>query len=185
MTTKIIMLNGVGSVGKSSTAKALQKITSKPFLHVQGDMFLDMLPVTMMGNPDGIIFESTLENGKPSVIIQMGPIMDRAMRGFRSAVAALAAQGNDLIVDDVMQGGLDQKYYQEQLSTFDVSFVGLFAPLEVLEQRERDRGDRMIGLARWQFERVHNGVVYDLELDTTTATLKESAHKIADAFSLL
>jgi chloramphenicol 3-O phosphotransferase len=43
-TARIVLLNGVGSVGKSSIAKALQAITSEPFLHVQMDAFLDMLP---------------------------------------------------------------------------------------------------------------------------------------------
>ena len=41
---QVIILNGIGSVGKSSMAKALQAITSKPFLHVAMDAFLDMLP---------------------------------------------------------------------------------------------------------------------------------------------
>jgi chloramphenicol 3-O phosphotransferase len=42
-TTKIIVLNGIGSAGKTSAAKELQKITKLPFLHVQGDSFLEML----------------------------------------------------------------------------------------------------------------------------------------------
>jgi len=45
----VIILNGVGSVGKSSTARALQAITAEPFLHVAMDAFLDMLPPTMLG----------------------------------------------------------------------------------------------------------------------------------------
>ncbi|MBZ9829130.1 hypothetical protein LB534_27955 [Mesorhizobium sp. CA18] len=40
-------------------------------------------------------------------------------------------------------------------------------PQEVLETRESRRADRLPGLARWQFERVHLGVAYDLELDTS------------------
>ncbi|MFZ0017309.1 MAG: hypothetical protein WAL10_08230 [Acetobacteraceae bacterium] len=45
----------------------------------------------------------------------------------------------------------------------EVHFVGLFAPLDVLEARERQRGDRLIGLARWQYHRVHSGIAYDLD----------------------
>jgi chloramphenicol 3-O phosphotransferase len=62
--------------------------------------------------------------------------------------------------------------------------VGLFAPLEVLEARERERGDRELGLARWQYDRVHQGVVYDLELDTAVATPLENAGNIRDTFGL-
>jgi chloramphenicol 3-O phosphotransferase len=40
----IIILNGVGSAGKSSIARALQDIAMQPYLHVPMDAFLDMLP---------------------------------------------------------------------------------------------------------------------------------------------
>ncbi|MDE1996547.1 MAG: chloramphenicol phosphotransferase, partial [Rhizobiaceae bacterium] len=35
---KILLLNGVGSAGKSSIARALQAIAAEPFLHVQMDV---------------------------------------------------------------------------------------------------------------------------------------------------
>ncbi|MGN6146630.1 MAG: phosphotransferase-like protein, partial [Mesorhizobium sp.] len=35
--TTILLLNGVGSAGKGSIARALQAITREPFLHVQMD----------------------------------------------------------------------------------------------------------------------------------------------------
>jgi chloramphenicol 3-O-phosphotransferase len=41
---RIVVLNGIGSVGKSFVAKALQALVTEPFLHVQMDAFLDMLP---------------------------------------------------------------------------------------------------------------------------------------------
>lgn len=184
MKPKIIILNGIGSVGKSSTAKALQSFIADPFLHVQGDAFLEMLPASMMGHPDGIVFEQTIEDGQPSIVIEMGIVMDKAMRGMRSAVAAMAKEGNNLIVDDVMIDPADQEHYRKALKGFDVHFVGLFAPLDTLEQRERDRGDRLIGLARWQWDRVHKGITYDLEIDTSEASAVDCARRIATAFDL-
>jgi chloramphenicol 3-O phosphotransferase len=65
-----------------------------------------------------------------------------------------------------------------------VRFVGLFASLDVLEERERQRGDRRIGLARWQFARVHQDITYDLQIDTTTGTPAENAQTIRTAFGL-
>ena len=44
---RIAVLNGIGSVGKSSIARALQAIASQPMLHVQMDAFLDMLPAAL------------------------------------------------------------------------------------------------------------------------------------------
>src|ERR1700751_3419917 len=87
----VIILNGVGSSGKSSTARALQKITARPFLHVAMDAFLGMLPEAMFGREEGLIFETILDQGKPSVVIRTGPVVERAMRGMRHAIAAMAA----------------------------------------------------------------------------------------------
>jgi chloramphenicol 3-O phosphotransferase len=171
-------------VGKSSVARALQAIATKPFLHVAMDSFLDMLPQKMFGRPEGLIFEPVQDKGKPCIVIRSGPVVERAMRGMRYAVAAMAAQGNNLIIDEVMIEGAKEKEYRALLSPFDVRFVGLFAPLDVLEARESERGDREIGLARWQYDRVHRGITYDLKIDTTRATPLESALMIRDAFRL-
>ena len=54
----------------------------------------------------------------------------------------------------------------------------------VLEARERRRGDRLIGLARWQHGRMHAGMSYDLELDTSQATPAECAKLIKNRFGL-
>jgi len=172
------------ALAKSSAAKALQAIASAPFLHVSMDAFFEMLPGGMIGHPDGVVFETTERHGEPSVAIRTGPVMERAMRGMRHAIAALAHQGNDLIVDDVMLGRGAAQEYRDLLAPFELIFVGLFAPLDILEARERQRGDRLIGLARWQFDRVHAGLNYDLEIDTTTAAPTDCAHRIKAAFNL-
>ncbi|HZC16431.1 MAG TPA: AAA family ATPase [Caulobacteraceae bacterium] len=184
MNTHVIVLNGASSVGKSSTAKALQEIATAQFLHVRMDAFLEMLPAAMFGHADGYIFETVQDQGKPSVVIRTGPVMERTLRGMRHAIAAMAAQGNNLIVDDVMFDGVEQRAYRELLAPFETHFVGLFAPLGVIEARERERGDRAIGLARWQYDRVHGGLTYDLEIDTTVATPAECAEQIKAAFGL-
>ena len=41
---RVVLLNGAGSAGKSSIARALQAIAGRPLLHVQMDAFFDMLP---------------------------------------------------------------------------------------------------------------------------------------------
>jgi chloramphenicol 3-O phosphotransferase len=180
---RIVLLNGVGSSGKSSIAKALQAITADPFLHVQMDTFLEMLPEQYQDHPDGLTFATVREHGTPSVVITTGPVADRAFRGMRHAIAAMAAQGNNLIVDDVLLGE-GKAEYARLLSAFKVFLVGVFSPLAVLEARERQRGDRLIGLARWQFDRVHKDMTYDLEIDTSSASPMECAGLIKQTFRL-
>jgi len=177
------LLNGAGSAGKSAIAKALQTITREPFMHVAMDAFLDMLPEALWGHPDGIIFETLQDGGKPSVIIRSGPAAERLLRGMRHAIAAMARQGNNLIVDDVLLDG-DNAAYQAALAGLEVVRVGVFAPLEILEAREAARGDRMIGLARWQYDRVHKDMTYDLEVDTSHQTAMECAEMIRNKFGL-
>jgi chloramphenicol 3-O phosphotransferase len=102
---------------------------------------------------------------------------------MRHAIAAMAAQGNNLIVDDVMLDN-EQEEYATLLSDFQIYFVGLFAPLDVLEARERQRGDRLIGLARWQYDRVHRDKKYDLEVDSGNFAAAECATLIKQKFQL-
>ncbi|CDX23545.1 Chloramphenicol phosphotransferase family protein [Mesorhizobium plurifarium] len=183
MAAKIILLNGVGSAGKSSIAKALQEMTAEPYLHVEMDAFLGMLPEALQENMPGFAYKTSWEDGKPSVTIEAGAVGRRAMQGMRHAIAAMARQGNNLVVDDVMlDGGMAQ--YLELLSDFAVFSVGVLAPLDVLEAREGARADRLPGLARWQFERVHKGVVYDLEVDTSALSPLECAERIQAKFHL-
>ena len=180
----VIVLNGPGSVGKSSVARALQTIAARPFLHVALDRFLAMVPPALFGRPEGLVFEPVEEEGRPCLAVRTGPVVARALAGMRHAVAAMAGQGNDLIVDEVMIWEAKDQAYRALLPGCAVRCVGLFAPLEVLEARERARGDREIGLARWQHRRVHEGVTYDLTIDTSRATPEDCARAIRDAFAL-
>jgi chloramphenicol 3-O phosphotransferase len=163
----IILLNGTSSAGKTSTATQLQKVLEQPYLHVSLDTFLGMFPASWVATePD---FPGT------------GPLAQRLFSGFHHSLAALAGVGNPLIVDHVLVEPSWLKECVEVLAPFSVFFVGVRCPLEVLEQRERGRGDRLIGLARVQFERVHAHASYDLEVDTSLASPSECAAQIQQA----
>lgn len=183
MTARILILNGVGSVGKTSIARALQEMASTPFLNVSMDVFCEMLPPAYFDHPDGFRFISGESDGQPSVSIETGPVGARLLDGMRHAIAALAASGNDLIVDDVMLED-EPAEYRRLLAPYQVYWVGVMAPLEIIEARERARGDRLIGLARWQFDRVHKGRRYDLEIDTSHVSAAEAAAVIKERFGL-
>jgi chloramphenicol 3-O phosphotransferase len=126
---RIIILNGVGSAGKNSIAKALQKIAATPWLHIEMDAFCAMLPELYQDHSEGFAYRATEEDGKPVVIIDTGPVGARVMRGMRRAIAAMAAEGNDLIVDDVLLGDA-RADYEAVLAGFETHWVGVMAPLE-------------------------------------------------------
>jgi chloramphenicol 3-O phosphotransferase len=183
MTARIVLLNGPGSVGKSSIAKALQRIASPPMLHVAMDAFLEMLPPGTFGDPEFYRFETTIEDGHRVTAVKAGPVMDRLLRGMRRSVAAMAADGLDVVVDDVFWGD-ELADYRALLAPFDFHAVSLVAPLEVLEERERARGDRDLGLARWQFGRIAAGPAFDLTIDTSRGAPDECAALIKRTFGL-
>ena len=66
------------------------------------------------------------------------------------------------------------------LSDFQVLFVGVRCPLEELEQRERKRGNRKIGMARFQYDLVHSHNIYDIEVNTFKYNPLECAMQIKD-----
>jgi chloramphenicol 3-O phosphotransferase len=147
------------------------------------DRFLEMLPDRGPADRNGIIYETLIEDGKPSVEIRVGPVATRALSGMRHAIAAMAAAGNNMIVDEVMTAE-NAVWYRTLLAPYDMQMVAIMAPLEVLEERERLRGDRLPGLARRQFGRIHQGIAYDFTVDTATASALECAHLIRARFNL-
>lgn len=181
----VIILNGTTSAGKTSLARALQDVASRPLLHVRMDDFLTMQPRRLDNHPDGFVFAGVEGVEPPEVSIKTGPYGAKLISGMRQAVAAMADSGLDMIVDDVwLREGAEQADYIRLLSKHQVFFVGVSAPLAILEQRELARGDRDIGQARWQQGRVHIGATYDLEIDTGEMTPQQAAWKIQEAFSL-
>ena len=182
-TVKIIFLNGVSSAGKSSIAKSLQSILDAAYLHVGIDQFIEMMPEKYIGHPQGINFKTLNTNGYPMVEISTGEVGNKVMNGMRHAIAALAHQGNNLIIDEVIIGN-EMEEYTQLLSPFQVFHVGVFADLEAIEERERKRKDRRIGLARWQYNRVHQKKTYDLEVNTTSLSPMDCAELIKRTFNL-
>ncbi len=59
--------------------------------------------------------------------------------------------------------------------------IGVRCPLPVLVERERGRGDRTLGQAAAQYERVHAHGVYDFEVDTSTMSPEACALAIRQA----
>ncbi|MBB5408199.1 chloramphenicol 3-O phosphotransferase [Paraburkholderia sp. HC6.4b] len=181
-TPKIILLNGVGSSGKTCLARALQAAAEDAFLHVQMDAFLAMLPTRYLDDPDGFTFASSTVEGHKVVSIHSGPVARRAMLGMRHAIVALAYNGNNLIVDEVLLGE-EKNDYARLFETFQLITVGVLCPLHLLEERERQRGDRLVGLARRQYDKVHTGMNYTVTVDTSEATPGECAQVILRALS--
>jgi chloramphenicol 3-O phosphotransferase len=179
---KIVLLNGIGSVGKSSLARAILAQAKDIFLHVPMDAWIEMMPQRTLGTPEGMTF--VLDAAGHVTGIVSGPEQERALRGMRRSVAAMAAEGCNMVVDDVIFDAGVVADYRALLAPYDFHVVGVHAPLDVLEIRERARGDRAIGLAKSQFGVVHAGVAYDLEIDTSLRSPEDCARVVVEKFGL-
>ena len=99
----------------------IDTLAARPFLHVAMDDFIGMLPERLMGHRDGMVFEPGEDAGPPSINVRSGPMMDRVGRRMRHAIAALAGQGNDVIVDDVMFDPEEEAEGYRRLNTLPVT----------------------------------------------------------------
>jgi len=80
-------------------------------------------------------------------VICYGPVGRRVLDGMQRAVAAFAQAGNHLIVDEML---LDERVlagWVKHLKRFQAYLIKVTATLQVLEQREQQRGNAR-GLAR-------------------------------------
>lgn len=162
--SRIVLLHGASSSGKTTLATALQTHASVPFLRLSFDTYRD-------------------SGALPPRRGDWAQIRDRMFDGLHRSFAAFADSGCDLIIEHI----LDTPGWHEQLRTLFAGhallFVGVLTPPDVLAQRETARGDRRIGSAAEDAARIHRGLRYDLTLDGT-APPEANADRILAALDL-
>jgi chloramphenicol 3-O phosphotransferase len=176
--SQIIFLNGTSSSGKGSIASALLEILPAPYVHVGFDDFINIKRSPAYYGEQGFRLLEENDGTRTHYRMEIGPIGARFFAGKHRAIAALAEAGNNLIIDEVLWERDWLHDYVAQLHVYNVLFVGVHCPLVVVEERERGRGDRLIGLARSQFDAVHTHGMYDLTLDTSAMRPMKCAEQI-------
>jgi chloramphenicol 3-O phosphotransferase len=148
---QIIFLHGASSSGKSTIARVLQNVIEKPFWHISIDHLRD----------SGVLPTERFRSGEFAWRNARKAFFD----GFHASLRAYADAGNDLILEHILDtdGWLDD--LRRLLSGHDVFFVAVHCPLAILVEREKQRGNRPVGSAKKDFETIHLGKLYDLELD--------------------
>ncbi len=187
MSGTIIFLNGTSSAGKTTLAMALQERLGEPYQHMALDQFRDGLPAKFRGlnapeesaGHDGLNVVPVHHEGGAFTEVRFGDSGKRMLRGMRRAIAAMAQEGNNIIIDDII---LEPEFLTDYLTTLaqiDVYFVGVRCPLEVIEEREAVRLGRFPGTAQSHIEVCHAHGQYDVEIDTSKQTPEECAEAVA------
>lgn len=180
----IILLNGAGSSGKTSIAKAIQHLDNKPWIRLGIDTFIDMMPTAYVGvgphAQQGFIFCQTKdENDKVTTCVSTGPVGTSLISTMPDMVKIMADRGLNIIVDEVLLDAKRVYEYVHALQNCTVYFVGVVCNLKEMEEREILRGDRAIGLSRDQIKRIHHDISwYDLVVDTTSTSSFVCAQQI-------
>lgn len=172
MTPQVIVLNGGSSSGKSGIARCLQAVLPDPWLAFGTDTLVDAMPASMRGS-EGIEFA-------PDGGVSVGPEFRTLEAAWIEGIATMARAGARVIVDEVFLGGAaSQQRWRKSLGDLGVLWVGVRCDSTVAAGRETARGDRVTGMAASQAEVVHDGVLYDMEVDTTNTESLDCARAIA------
>jgi chloramphenicol 3-O phosphotransferase len=170
---RVLFLNGGSSAGKTTLGRALQSGLPDPWLLLGIDQLIWALPPEMVNDPDGLsVHEGVIARGDRFMAIYAG---------FRLAVAALVRGGVNVILDDLtLEGATDQGRWDEALQGLAVCWIGVRCAPGIAAEREAARGTRLPGIARHLAESVHQGVRYDVEVDTGVMDLGETTGVIAE-----
>jgi chloramphenicol 3-O phosphotransferase len=163
MVPTAIILHGTTSAGKSSLAKALQATSSTPVFHISMDAFVEMSRRRDMRSEAEIDQAFRLH-----------------CRNFQSTLRHVADSHFDIVLDLVLRDEAEFATCLQVLASRPTFVIGVWSPLDVLEERERIRGDRGFGMARSQFGHSAYDREYAMKLDTSTVIPEEGARIIRE-----
>jgi chloramphenicol 3-O phosphotransferase len=179
VSAQVIVLNGVSSSDKTTLARSLQARLREPWLLLGIDDLIRAMP------NEGLEDGSLLHIGETGQV-HVGPGWQDLEESWYGGIAAIAASGTGVIVDEVFLGG---KQSQERLRAafngLGVLWVGVNCDREVARAREALRPDRVPGMAESQAAVVHEGVVYDITVDVSHASPKSCATEILSRMSTM
>jgi chloramphenicol 3-O phosphotransferase len=176
----IILVNGPSSAGKTTLCRALQAAISHPYLCMGFDDFVFFSAPRYYRGADteaqietdeyilqGAKLLTTSAPGEPkSVTAVFGPVFRHIVDAMAPAVRTMVDMGNPVIFDHVLHDRGMFESCQRSFDGLEVFTVGVVCPLDILEARERARGDRALGRARGLVDVVHSFCSYDVVVDT-------------------
>jgi chloramphenicol 3-O phosphotransferase len=180
----VIILNGPSSSGKSSIIKAFQAKRDTLWICAGIDnLYASVIPQKFFleDTPEHYavmkVSKSETKEG-PVINMTFGTEGQKIFKGMNRAIAAYARVGNNVIVDYIQHDPIWIYDLKEALNGINVIWVGVTASLETIQQREKNRGDTPQGIALGHYHTVHQGMSYDLMIDTNALTPEQAADEI-------
>jgi chloramphenicol 3-O phosphotransferase len=184
----VILLNGTSSSGKTTLAVRLQADFAAAggcWIVVALDDYLGKLPGAWhrIGDHVGAYAEDGFTFDLSAGGVRIGPVGRRLLEAYRSAVRSVAVAGINVIVDEVVLADDGPGAWERALRGLDTMWVRVEADPTITDERESARGDRLVGLARAQRATVHDGIRYDLTIDSGTTDPGRAAEAVCRAWS--
>lgn len=181
--SKVIFLNGISSSGKTSIVKAIQHISPIPFLHFGVDTLIDMMPNKWLSfndnGKDGCYFESYENEFGRAVSCNSGLYGKQVFDMGMKIIQTILDCNLNFIIDEVVWDQDKISQYYSILSKYNTAFVRIKCSRKSANEREILRGNRELGLANDQFDKLESVVIkYHLEVNTDTLSSFQAAEQI-------
>ena len=167
---QLYIFNGTTSSGKTTLAKALLDRLDNRYTYLSIDNHIRTIFESYENHYKGI-FESEKV---------FSVLIPNLVLTFHDIIQSYLLTNKKIIVDHVLQ----EKEWKDDLfrkvEKYKVCKIGLFCSIKELEKRERAREDRKIGLAAYQYNKVHDNIKYDIELNTEVKDINQCIKEIIE-----
>jgi chloramphenicol 3-O phosphotransferase len=185
----IIVVNGTSSSGKTSIIQCLQETLTDTWLAFGVDTLISGLPIPLLAIDDDAQIairapRTRYREGGMTLHadgrISVGPEFRRLETAFNEGLAAMVRAGVRLILEEVfLEGSGSQERLRAIFHDARVVWIGVTCEPAVAMERERLRGDRVVGMVAAQLAEVHEGVSYDFVVDSDARSPRDCANDIA------
>lgn len=157
---RIILLNGASSSGKSTLAAAIKEsLQLKDNLEYEIISIDDFLRMTS----NDVIYEDD--------VYEISPMLCQRAREVLQMKAGL-------IVDHVITSERIYCMLRESLQDYDFLTVHVMCPIQILREREKQRGNRCIGSAEASLQYLYPKKGYEVTVDTSKMSTGDCVSKI-------
>jgi chloramphenicol 3-O phosphotransferase len=186
----VVILNGVSSSGKSTLQRLISNHRKKEFWLSFGFDY----GVAKTVPPYSYSYDFSFSNPNffcqnircddingPCVMLKYGKFGNQVIEGLHRAIKAYAQQGLNLAVDYLAYENHWAQDLEYCLKDIPHLWVKVYGETNKIIEREKNRPNAVIGLARPYMNLIHKGINYELEIDTTKLSTEETLKQLNSA----
>lgn len=157
---RIILLNGASSSGKSTLAAAI-----KESLKLKGNLEYEIISI------DDFLRMTSNDVSYEDDVYDISPMLCQRAR-------ELLQTKEGIIVDHVITSERIYRMLRESLQDYDFLPVHVICPIQILREREKQRGNRCMGSAEASLKYLYPKRGYEVTVDTYKMSTSDCVSKI-------